>query len=226
MESGPPGGQSVEKIEDSASIRIMDIMGDIRKDGGRGPEKHIGGSISFSESLTKKQAILFKRFSKSKELKEQHKHRSGGEAGRVRRFYFRTILEISRGEEEGRGGGCGDRHTCADNLADMAIVVGGVSLMVETAISSVSDAFNEYMRRFTKQNHLVYIPPLPMLDLVRAAMGTDTLTSSPPTPAVDSKGPCPDVPVQSSSSPCPSIHAPSTDNAPSPSSDPRTDQDA
>ncbi|KAI5659203.1 hypothetical protein M9H77_27996 [Catharanthus roseus] len=112
-----------------------------------------------------------------------------------------------------------------DDLAIIAIVAGGKrrrrvygldqKLMVEVTISSVSDAFDEYMRRFMEQNHLLYIPPLPMLDLVRAAMGIATSISLPPAPAADLEASAPDVAVQSFSTSPPSISAPSTYDPPS-----------
>ncbi|KAI5674175.1 hypothetical protein M9H77_14539 [Catharanthus roseus] len=113
--------------------------------------------------------------------------------------------------------------TMPDDLALMVIVGGGMirgrvygagSERVETTISSVSDAFDEYMRRFTEQNHLVYIPPPTILDLVRASMGTDASTSLLPAPDVDSEVLALDVSVRSSSTPSPSIHVPGTDDAP------------
>ncbi|KAI5663455.1 hypothetical protein M9H77_22778 [Catharanthus roseus] len=129
--------------------------------------------------------------------------------------------EISRGEEEARGGGCGNR------LALMAIVAGGIRLgrvygarsevvnlraksswapscrgltpigpccanmlrRMEAVISSVSDAFDEYMMQFLELNHLVQIPPPQILDLVRTAVGTGASTSSPPVPIAKSKAP-------------------------------------
>lgn len=66
---------------------------------------------------------------------------------------------------------------------------------VEAAIPNVSDAFDEYMRQFTEQNHLIYISLPPILDLVRAAMGTDASISSTPTHAGDSEARILDVAV-------------------------------
>ncbi|KAI5682350.1 hypothetical protein M9H77_03578 [Catharanthus roseus] len=130
--------------------------------------------------------------------------------------------------------------TVPNDLALMSVVIGGVSRRhvypapscrglapigpccanvlgrVEAAVSSVSDAFEEYMRRFTEQNYLVYTPPLRMLDLVNAAMGTGGSTSSNHAPTTDSEFSARDVPVRSSSIPSPSICALDTNDCPLP----------
>ncbi|KAI5663117.1 hypothetical protein M9H77_22440 [Catharanthus roseus] len=153
----------------------------------------------------------------------------GGEGGGVCGLSFRRVLDMlhktkRKVEEEAVVMGI----AVPDDLAFMAIVVGGV----EAAVSSVSDAFDEYMRWFMEQNQLVYIPLPPMLDLVRAAMGIIASTSSPPVPAANFEAPAAavnsEVPahngiVRSSATPSPSIHAPDNDEALPPSSDPRSD---
>ncbi|KAI5677174.1 hypothetical protein M9H77_08124 [Catharanthus roseus] len=67
---------------------------------------------------------------------------------------------------------------------------------VEAAVLSISDAFDQYMRR--------------------AVMGTSSLIASPPASAADSEVPAPEVPIRSSSTPSPSIRALDTDDNPCP----------
>ncbi|KAI5670602.1 hypothetical protein M9H77_10966 [Catharanthus roseus] len=54
---------------------------------------------------------------------------------------------------------------------------------VEAVVSSVFAAFNEHMRWFAEQSHLLYTPMPPMMDIVRAIMATIPSTSSSTTAA-------------------------------------------
>ncbi|KAI5678111.1 hypothetical protein M9H77_09061 [Catharanthus roseus] len=135
---------SQDAWEDRASIRMKDLMGDIRKD-----YKPVG-SISFIESLAKK------------ELEELYKHHSKEEG-----FYLRRLLSISEGVRSKRIYKAGSEavHFKAESsrassyrrLAPIGPCYANMLRRVEAAISSISMAFDEYMRRFTDQNHLVYI---------------------------------------------------------------------
>ncbi|KAI5657305.1 hypothetical protein M9H77_26098 [Catharanthus roseus] len=78
-------------------------------------------------------------------------------------------------------------------LASIGLCCADILRRMEAALPSVFDAFDEHTRRFVKQNHLVYIPLPPMLDLVRAGMGIGASASSAPTPVVDLKTPTSDV---------------------------------
>ncbi|KAI5648030.1 hypothetical protein M9H77_34035 [Catharanthus roseus] len=49
---------------------------------------------------------------------------------------------------------------------------------VEAIVSSVCAAFDEHIRRFVEQSYLLYTPMPPMIDIVRAAMGTVPSTCS------------------------------------------------
>ncbi|KAI5653756.1 hypothetical protein M9H77_30943 [Catharanthus roseus] len=196
---------------------------------GRGPGKHTSGSISFT------QAILLKKFLKHKELEELHKHQSGE--------YVDYHSEEFWAKRKAEGKAVATGTVLPDDLAFMSIVARDVRCRLfygagseasccanilrrmEATVLSVSDAFDEYMRRFTEQNHLVYILPPPMLDLVRVAMGTGALTSL-LSPAMYVEAPILDVAIRFSSTPSPSIRARGIDDVPSPpppSSDPRTD---
>ncbi|KAI5658684.1 hypothetical protein M9H77_27477 [Catharanthus roseus] len=110
----------------------------------------------------------------------------------IRRFYFRKVLGtgVSRRRVYESGLSCKELALIGPCYADML-------RRVEAVISSISDAFDKYMRWFMEQNHLVYIPHLPMLDFVRAPMGIGASTSSPPASAADSEVSIPNVSVQS-----------------------------
>lgn len=72
------------------------------------------------------------------------------------------------------------------------------------AISSVSTCFNEYMNQYSEQNHLVYIPPPPILDLVkkRAAIAVVPSTSSSTTaPVANLEDHAPDMLARACSTP-------------------------
>ncbi|KAI5657225.1 hypothetical protein M9H77_26018 [Catharanthus roseus] len=159
-----------------------------------GPEKHIGGSIFFTESLTKK-----KRFHEVKRKTDEETETTG--------------------------------TTMPDDFDVMTILAGGVNHGLDTTrleaahlkaksnrspscrgLTPIKPCYAEKLRR----DNLVYILPLPMLDLIRAAMGIGASISSLSTPAADSEVPILDVLVRSSSTPSPSICGPS---------DLRTDQD-
>ncbi|KAI5675694.1 hypothetical protein M9H77_06644 [Catharanthus roseus] len=183
-----------------------DLMGDIRKDGW-GPKKHTSGSIYFTESLAKK------------ELEKLDKHQSGRRKGST----WIIIRKIPGGVRRRSVYGAGSK--AAHLRVETPIILCCVDMLRrdEAIVLSVFDAFDEYMRRFLEQNHLVYIPPPPMLDLIRAAMGTVASISSPPVPVADLVALVPDGVGRSSSTPSPSIRSPSIDDILPPSSDPKED---
>ncbi|KAI5669981.1 hypothetical protein M9H77_19834 [Catharanthus roseus] len=156
------------------------------------------------------QAILAKIFSKSKELEERHKHRSEEKQGEYERFHeMKRRVEEEAGAMGAivldnlylmatiAGGiSCGciyrarseevhlrDESSHAPSCRELALIKPFSADMlhrIKAAVSSISDAFNYYMRRFLEQNPLVYIPPLLMMDLIKATMHTSATTSSPP----------------------------------------------
>ncbi|KAI5663156.1 hypothetical protein M9H77_22479 [Catharanthus roseus] len=135
MESGPSGGSGfvVGRVPENmcmgpglTHVKGLGCFGGqdkIRRIGirdrgrGQGPGEYTSGSISFTESLVKKQAILVEKFSKSNELEELHKHQSR-EEGEYDRFH----VAKSKTKEEAAVTGT----TMPDDLALMAIVAGGV----------------------------------------------------------------------------------------------------
>ncbi|KAI5666964.1 hypothetical protein M9H77_16817 [Catharanthus roseus] len=163
---------------------------------------------------TGQQAKFVDQFSKSKELEELYKHQSG-EEGENERFHEAK----KKVEEEAAVTGT----VVPDNLAFMAIVVGGVRrghvygaglevvhLRAESSqtlscrgLALICPDMLRTVEAAVYRADLVYIPPPLILDLVRAAMGTDTSTSSPPAPDVDSEVPTLDGVVRSSSTPLP-----------------------
>ncbi|KAI5668807.1 hypothetical protein M9H77_18660 [Catharanthus roseus] len=177
---------------------------------------------------TGQQAILIEKFLKSKELEELHKYQLG-EKGVCERFHEAKWKFEEKATVMGT--------TVLDDLALMVIVVRGVRqgcvygagseaihLRAESSrapscrgLAPIESCCADMLRRVEAailSNYLVYIPPLPMLDLVRAAMGTSASKSSPlaaivnseaPIPSSDSKAPALDVAVRSSSTPSPSI---------------------
>ncbi|KAI5653521.1 hypothetical protein M9H77_30708 [Catharanthus roseus] len=98
------------------------------------------------------QAILTKRFSKSKELEKLHQASHGGEAGGVRGFYFRRVLlkfhEVKRKvKEEAMETGT----IMPDDLALMAMIAGGMSYGRVYGVGSEA----AHLRARSMEQHLV-----------------------------------------------------------------------
>ncbi|KAI5649087.1 hypothetical protein M9H77_35092 [Catharanthus roseus] len=208
------------------------------REGGTGTREIDRWVHFFTESLAKK--ILIEKFLKSKELQELHKHHSGEKEGEYVDFTSEELWVccdhgitvpddlaimaiVAGGMKYGRVYEVGSEvvHLKAESnwtvsyrgLAPIVSCCAGMLRMVESAILSVSNAFDENMRPFMEQNHFVYIPPLPMLDIFRAAMDTGASISLPPAPTADFEASVFDVAVRSSSIPFPSIRASDTDDA-------------
>ncbi|KAI5675846.1 hypothetical protein M9H77_06796 [Catharanthus roseus] len=103
-------------------------------------------------------------------------------------------VEISQGPTEGRGGNCSHNAVIPNELQLMATITSSseaVHLRVESSQavsglppcyldteqkimgrvdSTISSVFDEHMRQFAEQSHLLYTSMPPMMDIVRAAM--------------------------------------------------------
>ncbi|KAI5673700.1 hypothetical protein M9H77_14064 [Catharanthus roseus] len=130
------------------------------------------GSISFTEFLTRKE-----RFHEVKRMAEKEATTTG-----TTMPDDLALMAIVAG---------GVRHECVYEVGSEAVYLRVKSswILSCTGLAPIMpccvDCCGEWRLPF--RNHLVYIRPPLMLDLIRAAMGIGTSTSSPPAPAADSE---------------------------------------